>query len=938
MSPMRRDEQTRPLAIADLDATRAVADVFGQSNALFFCIDGTGRIIHANEAFSKRLGYVPTEIESLTLFEFVAADRLADAASLLARFRAGEFVIGEATVFQARDGERFDVSGMFTPRIEHGELISALGMFKEQPAGAAAGSSPEAATIFDPGILETLVESSPDGAMIVDPELEIVAFNRNFLEIWGLDEAAVRDGNAAAVARKMIADPETYFAATDPYYADHELAGSGIVRLTDGRILDWHTAAAYQSDGEFLGRVWYFRDATERFEIAEELQRSGELYRQLATHYPNGAVFLYDLNLTFLLADGSSLSDFGVSRGKIEGRRLGEALPGRLSAELEPGFRAALAGRQTSRDLRFGPRTYTVTTVPIGSTSRDGSPQAMAILHDVSKQRRLEAQLRDAESRLRTLVEQIPAVTYVQQVGPSGNVTVYISPQVEAFFGYSPGELVNNRIDWVETIHPDDRQRVLAGTEASNAQGYPFSMEYRTLTKDGEIRWVRDEAAVIRDEHGTSQFWQGIIFDITDERKLEQAVQQSEERFRSAFDEAPMGIVMADLDGTPRRFNNAMCEMLGYSDRELLAIGSIGGITHPDDLERDVAELRRLQCGEVDRYRFLKRFIHRNGDTVWTQMDVSYVFNGERKPEYIIALVQDVSEQHRLQDELRQSEAVFRSAFDFAAIGMARVGLDGRWLDVNAALCSMLGYAREELVGRRFHSLTHPDDLEADVNYMRDSQGGASSTFHVEKRYIHRAGATIWASLSVSLVRSEEDGRALFYISQMQDITERKKLEERLEFQAHHDGLTGLLNRYGLMTLLEQSDGHEDDEIGVLVIDMDGFKDVNDRYGHGAGDEVLKQVAERISSCVRETDRVARLGGDEFVVALGEPVNRSIVDRLSKRIQEGVTRPIRLECGEIVEIGASIGTDIGPRKLAPTAVLRSADDAMYRAKRQRQLA
>ncbi|CAN5690464.1 hypothetical protein BH23CHL2_BH23CHL2_12690 [soil metagenome] len=592
-----------------------------------------------------------------------------------------------------------------------------------------------------------------------------------------------------------------------------------------------------------------------------------------------------------------------------------------------------------SQDVRVGPRIYTVTTVPISSTSRDGMPQGMAIWQDVSNQRKLEGQLRDAESRLRTLVEQIPAVTYVQQVQASGNITIFISPQVETFFGYTPDELLNDGDDWLQTIHPDDRQKVLAGTEISNSQGTPFSMEYRSVTKDGDVRWVRDEATIIRDERGKAHFWQGIIFDITDERNLEQAVQQSEERFRSAFDEAPMGIVMVGLDSAPKRFNHAMCEMLGYTEKELLAFGNIGALTHPDDLERDVAELRRLQSGEIDRYRLLKRFIHRDGHTVWTQMDVSYVFNGEREPEYIIAQVQDVSEQHRLQEELRQSEAVFRSAFDFAAIGMARVDLDGRWLDVNAALCSMLGYSRDELVGLRFQELTHPGDLESDLAYVRDAQNGGSSSYHLEKRYIHKSGAIIWGSFSVSLVRSEEDGRPLFFISQIQDITAKKELEEKLEFQANHDGLTGLLNRYGLMKLLERPVGKsDDDEIGILVIDMDGFKAVNDLYGHAAGDEVLRMVAERISSCVRETDRVARFGGDEFVVTLGEPINSDVVDRLSLRIQEAVSRPIRLGDDNLVVVGASVGTEIGPRKLAPTTMLKAADDAMYRAKRKRQSA
>lgn len=174
------------------------------------------------------------------------------------------------------------------------DIVDRSGTLREQHQEAETGRPVDESTLFDPGILETLVESAPDGAMIVNLDQEIIAFNRKFLEIWELDDGTVRSTNAGTKALRMIEDPEGYVAATEPFYGDRNLAGNGVVRLIDGRVLDWYTAAAYRSDGEFLGRVWYYRDATDRFLIAEELQRSGELYRQLAMHFPNGAVFLYE--------------------------------------------------------------------------------------------------------------------------------------------------------------------------------------------------------------------------------------------------------------------------------------------------------------------------------------------------------------------------------------------------------------------------------------------------------------------------------------------------------------------------------------------------------------------------------------------------------------------------------------------------------------------
>ncbi|MEZ4569911.1 MAG: PAS domain S-box protein [Thermomicrobiales bacterium] len=331
----------------------------------------------------------------------------------------------------------------------------------------------------------------------------------------------------------------------------------------------------------------------------------------------------------------------------------------------------------------------------------------------------------------------------------------------------------------------------------------------------------------------------------------------------------------------------------------------------------------------------VKRFIHRNGNTVWAEMNVAFAYSADNEPSYVVAQVQDVTEQHRLEEELRKSEAIFRSAFDNAAIGMARVGLGGQWLDVNQSLCRMLGYTREELMAMDFQGVTHSEDLDEDLELVERVLDGTIPSYTIEKRYFHKSGAVFWGELSVSLVRNDH-GEPLFFISQIQDVNTKKQLEARLHHLALYDSLTGVLNRHGLTQKLNESIVSQDEPVAVLMFDMDGFKAVNDTSGHDAGDQVLRATAARIRGCLRSADIVARLGGDEFVVVLADVVSFDIADIVASRICESIEQPIVLQPGgEQACVSASVGIEIGRRADAGSDLIRRADQAMYEKKRQR---
>ncbi|MDQ2695456.1 MAG: diguanylate cyclase, partial [Pseudomonadota bacterium] len=227
-------------------------------------------------------------------------------------------------------------------------------------------------------------------------------------------------------------------------------------------------------------------------------------------------------------------------------------------------------------------------------------------------------------------------------------------------------------------------------------------------------------------------------------------------------------------------------------------------------------------------------------------------------------------ERYRVLATLEECRRCFRGIFNHAATGMALISPEGNWLEVNHSLCELLGYPAEELLQTDPRSLTHPDDREMDCHLLQEMLTGTRQRCQIEKRYLHRDGHAIWTLSSLCLVRNRKD-EPLYFIAQIQDISERKTHEVLLDYQAHYDNLTGLPNRQLLQDRLSHAIAHArrtGHQVGVLFMDLDRFKRINDTLGHGAGDVLLQRVAARLKAAVREDDTVARLGGDEFVIVL----------------------------------------------------------------------
>ncbi len=261
----------------------------------------------------------------------------------------------------------------------------------------------------------------------------------------------------------------------------------------------------------------------------------------------------------------------------------------------------------------------------------------------------------------------------------------------------------------------------------------------------------------------------------------------------------------------------------------------------------------------------------------------------EQARQHVEELNSHIAEQERISKALRETEEHFRNAFDYAAIGMALVSPQGSWLRVNRSLCDLIGFTEAELLASNFQTVTHGDDLQHDLANLYRLMQGETLTCQVEKRYVHKSGQIVWALNNVSLVR-DVDGDPVHFIFQIQDITERKRVEAALQNLSLIDELTGLYNRRGFMAVTEQHLAaiRRNKQVPVILYaDLDGLKTINDSLGHHEGDRALKKTADILKDTFRTSDIVARLGGDEFVVlaAIGQ---EEVADSLTERLQEQI--------------------------------------------------
>jgi diguanylate cyclase (GGDEF)-like protein/PAS domain S-box-containing protein len=287
------------------------------------------------------------------------------------------------------------------------------------------------------------------------------------------------------------------------------------------------------------------------------------------------------------------------------------------------------------------------------------------------------------------------------------------------------------------------------------------------------------------------------------------------------------------------------------------------------------------------------------------------------------------------EEALKECESRFEGAFESAAIGMALVSLEGRFLKANQTLCDSLGYSEQELLTKTIESITNPEDVENDLEHRRRLLDDQFPYYQLEKRFCHCDGYTVWTSSSVSVVR-DASGRPLYLIAYVENITERKLLEEKIRASSITDELTGLHNRRGFFALAEQQVRlalRTRERLALFFIDLDRMKWINDTLGHQEGDAALVAVARILKDTFRDSDIIGRMGGDEFaILAVGAEETSTIAVRLERNVDK-----FNKSDGRNWSISLSVGLACcKPEEYCSfEGLLAQADSAMYDEKRKK---
>ena len=390
-----------------------------------------------------------------------------------------------------------------------------------------------------------------------------------------------------------------------------------------------------------------------------------------------------------------------------------------------------------------------------------------------------------------------------------------------------------------------------------------------------------------------------------------------------------------DPDWTMEYVSDGCASLLGLPAARLAGQARIvyDRMIHPDDRQRVRAELYRVLI-EGRPFEVEYRLALPDGASKWV-LERGAAFRDRHGRRMLEGFVEDVTDRRRAVEALANAESRFRSIFENTVEGIYQTSVEGRYISANPALARIYGYeSPDELMsslaaaGRSLYvDATRRADFE---RLMRE----VGSVTQFESQAHRRDGSVIWISENARVVRAT-DGRALYYEGTVEDITERKRYQAELEFQATHDALTGLPNRGLLEDRLRQAIGYAHRNgslVAVAFIDLDRFKVINDSLGHGSGDEVLMRVSRRIRGALREIDTVARQGGDEFVVVLAEQPTVESVVAVVERIIEEVAQPVTID-GRELYVTCSVGIALYPTDGGDvTTLLRNADAAMFSAK------
>jgi len=551
----------------------------------------------------------------------------------------------------------------------------------------------------------------------------------------------------------------------------------------------------------------------------------------------------------------------------------------------------------------------------------------VAVISDITELRRSEAVLRESEEHYRYSVELNPQIPWTAD--PHGNI-ISASSRWHELTGMPVEEALGR--GWIAALHPDDLPPTQQNWWHSVTSGDPFDTEYRLLLSSGSYRWFRARATARHGEDGTILRWYGTLEDVHESKLATQALRERERQLATVFGQTMIGILHRGLNNEVLMVNQRFCDLVGRTREELDGL-PMKDFTHPEDFPRNLAVWEEHRKHGTP-FQIEKRYVRPDGTATWCAVNVSFVHDECGKVISTITVAQDIDERKRAEEQSRESQENFRYLVELNPQIPWIANPDGRTIEISSRWLALTGLSREEVLAEDgWARAVHPDDLESATRKWAHSVA-TGEPLDDEFRLRAADGSYRWFRARAT-ARRDETGAIVRWYGAEEDIHDRKLAEEHLRWTAYHDPLTGLPNRRLFQERLRQAldraaTSHQ--RVGLLIIDLDDFKQINDRFGHDAGDAVLKAFAQRLQGAASDPDDVARLGGDEFAIILPDVASEADVARVASHVIAQARKPLsgnNIGRDYLASVGGAITSGPG---MGPDELLKQADLALYSGK------
>lgn len=568
----------------------------------------------------------------------------------------------------------------------------------------------------------------------------------------------------------------------------------------------------------------------DRIGLITSLEKSQEMYRTLIKHYPNGSVFLFDRDLRYTLVDGQGLAVVGLSKELLEGKTLWEASPPEDWQLFETTYRAALAGKENTFEYKYGDRVYLTTTVPV-KNDREEIFAGMVVTHDITEKKQAEIALQEIKNQLKIKYQKRTEdlktantqlreeIIYRWQAEEALRES---QEQLELFFSQSLDGFLFMMLD--EPVHWDDtvdKEKVLdyvftngrvtkandaliaqyGGTREEFIGRTLYSLLSHNLTGgreiireffdagrihiendnrkfDGALIWVEGDYICIYDSHGRIVGYFGVQRDISDRKKAEATLRDSEERFRATVEQAAVGITHPDATGRYLRVNQKFCEIVGYTATELLSRTWMD-VTYPEDIDADLEQNKKLFAGKIDSFKMEKRLLHKDGTVVWVNITVSLIKEPLSGAIYNVVVTEDISDRKKTEAALKESEERFRQLAENIESVFWMVNVQPQEIIyISPAYAKIWGRSCADLYayGRFFTESFHPEDRDRVIATFTKQM---ESEKDIEYRIFRPDGQIRWIRARAFPIRNQA-GQVYRIVGIAEDISESKQAEKTI--------------------------------------------------------------------------------------------------------------------------------------------------------------